>query len=89
MGEPVENSGSDYIKHIVHTMATALVDDSASVDIQVVPGEQVTIYELYVSRADRGKVIGKQGRNADAIRTIMNAAATKSGKRVILEIVEN
>jgi predicted RNA-binding protein YlqC (UPF0109 family) len=85
----VEQSSSEYIENLVKTMACGLVDDTDGVVIKVIPGEHTTVYELYVSRADRGKVIGRQGRNAQAIRTIMNAAATKSGRRVVLEIVEN
>jgi len=82
-------NGETDLEHIIKTMACALVDDASGVRIKVVPGEQTTVFELYVSRADRGKVIGKQGRNALAMRTIVNAAATKVGKRVVLEIVEN
>lgn len=77
------------LEHVIKTMACALVDEPSGVQIKVVPGEQTTVFELYVSKSDRGKIIGKQGRNALAMRTIMNAAATKAGKRVVLEIVEN
>jgi predicted RNA-binding protein YlqC (UPF0109 family) len=65
----------------------ALVDEPDEVDIHVVEGEKSTIFELKVAPADIGKVIGKNGRIAKAIRTILNAAIAKSGKRISLDIL--
>ncbi len=65
----------------------ALVDEPDEVDIHVVEGEKSTIFELKVAPSDIGKVIGKNGRIAKAIRTILNAAIAKSGKRISLDIL--
>ncbi|MCK4803056.1 MAG: KH domain-containing protein [Spirochaetes bacterium] len=65
----------------------ALVDEPDEVEINVVEGEKSTIFELKVATADIGKVIGKNGRIAKAIRTILNAAIAKTGKRISLDIL--
>ncbi len=65
----------------------ALVDEPEAVEINVVEGEKSTIFELKVAQSDIGKVIGKNGRIAKAIRTILNAAIAKSGKRISLDIL--
>ncbi len=65
----------------------ALVDEPDEVDIHVVEGEKSTIFELKVATSDIGKVIGKNGRIAKAIRTILNAAIAKTGKRISLDIL--
>ncbi len=65
----------------------ALVDEPDEVEIHVVEGEKSTIFELKVASSDIGKVIGKNGRIAKAIRTILNAAIAKSGKRISLDIL--
>ncbi|MFP4429842.1 MAG: KH domain-containing protein [Spirochaetota bacterium] len=75
-------------KELVAYVARALVDDPDQVDVNMIEGEKSTILELRVSAADIGKVIGKHGRIAKAIRTILSAAATKTGKRVVLEILD-
>jgi uncharacterized protein len=75
-------------KELVTYVARALVDDPDQVDVSMIEGEKSTILELRVSAADIGKVIGKHGRIAKAIRTILSAAATKTGKRVVLEILD-
>lgn len=75
-------------KDLVEYVAKSLVDDPASVSVNVIEGEKSTILELKVAQADIGKVIGKHGRIAKAVRTILNAASTKSGKRVVLEILD-
>jgi predicted RNA-binding protein YlqC (UPF0109 family) len=75
-------------KDLVEYIAKSLVDDPAGVVVNVVEGEKSTILELKVSDSDIGKVIGKQGRIARAIRTLLSASATKSGKRVVLEILD-
>ncbi len=76
------------IKEIVSFIAQALVDRPEEVSVTEVEGEQTSVIELRVAKDDMGKVIGKQGRTARAIRTVLNAAATKARKRVVLEIVE-
>lgn len=75
-------------KDLVEYIAKSLVDDPAGVVVNLVEGEKSTILELKVSQSDIGKVIGKQGRIARAIRTLLAASAAKSGKRVVLEILD-
>jgi hypothetical protein len=75
-------------KDLVEYIAKSLVDDPSGVEVNMIEGEKSTILELKVAEADIGKVIGKQGRIAKAVRTILSAAATKSGKRVVLEILD-
>ena len=69
-------------------MIRALVDVPTAVRISEVIGEQTTVFELVVAKEDLGKVIGKQGRTAKALRTILTAASTKLRKRSVLEIIE-
>jgi predicted RNA-binding protein YlqC (UPF0109 family) len=76
------------MKELVRSMAQALVDRPDEVEVRVVEGEKTTLLELKVAEADLGKVIGRQGRTARAMRTIVNAAATKLKKRAVLEILE-
>jgi uncharacterized protein len=73
---------------MVEFIAKSLVDDPDGVEVNVIEGEKSTILELKVSPADIGKVIGKHGRIAKAVRTLLNAAASKTGKRVVLEILD-
>jgi hypothetical protein len=75
-------------KELVSYIAKALVDEPEGVEVNIIEGEKSTILELKVAPADIGKVIGKHGRIAKAVRTILSAAATKSGKRVVLEILD-
>lgn len=77
----------DY-RELVEYMVKSLVDHPDEVEINEIEGEKSTILELKVVREDIGKVIGKHGRIARAIRTIINASATKTGKRVVLEILD-
>ena len=72
---------------LVEYIAKALVDNPENVSVNQVEGEQSIILELKVDREDMGKVIGKQGRIAKAIRTVVKAAAAKEGKRVVVEII--
>lgn len=72
---------------LVEYIAKALVDNPESVSVNQVEGEQSIILELKVDSDDMGKVIGKQGRIAKAIRTVVKAAAAKEGKRVVVEII--
>jgi predicted RNA-binding protein YlqC (UPF0109 family) len=75
-------------KDLVEYIAKSLVDDPGSVEVKVVEGEKSTILELRVAATDIGKVIGKHGRIAKAIRTVLQAATAKSGKRTVLEILD-
>ena len=75
-------------KELVEFIAKHLVDEPEDVEVNVIEGEKSTILELKVAGGDIGKVIGKHGRIAKAVRTILSAAATKSGKRVVLEILD-
>jgi predicted RNA-binding protein YlqC (UPF0109 family) len=76
------------MRDLVEYVAKALVDDADAVNVTEVEGERTTVIELRVGQGDLGKIIGKQGRTARAIRTILNANATKMRKRAVLEIVE-
>ncbi|MEI7973994.1 MAG: KH domain-containing protein [Bdellovibrio sp.] len=76
------------LKELVEFMAKSLVDEPELVEVAEVLGEQTTVVELKVGKNDLGKVIGKQGRTARSMRTILNAASTKLNKRSVLEIVE-
>ncbi|AVM70105.1 RNA-binding protein [Lachnospiraceae bacterium oral taxon 500] len=75
------------MKELVELIAKSLVDDPNAVEVNEVEGEKSTIIELKVAQEDMGKVIGKQGRIAKAIRTVVKAAAIKSDKRVVVEIL--
>jgi len=75
-------------KELVSYIARALVDEPDGVEVNLIEGEKSTILELKVAEGDIGKVIGKHGRIAKAVRTILSAAATKTGKRVVLEILD-
>ena len=74
------------IKNLVETMAKALVDKPDEVHVTEVEGEQTSVIELKVATEDLGKIIGKQGRMARALRTILSAASAKIRKRSVLEI---
>ncbi len=76
------------LKDLIETISRSLVDMPDEVEITEVLGEQTTVIELRVDKSDLGKVIGKQGRTARALRTILNAASTKLKKRSVLEIIE-
>ena len=75
-------------KDLVEYIVKSLVDDPASVNIAVVEGEKSTILELRVAPGDIGKVIGKHGRIAKAIRTVLQAATAKGGRHTVLEILD-
>ena len=75
-------------KDLIEYIAKSLVDDPSAVSVQEVEGEKSTIIELRVAPSDIGKVIGKYGRIAKALRTVLSASATKSGKRYTLEILD-
>ncbi len=76
------------MKELVEYIAKALVDHPEEVKVSEVAGEQTSVIELKVAKDDLGKIIGKQGRTARAIRTILSAASTKLRKKSVLEILE-
>ncbi|MCK4653282.1 MAG: KH domain-containing protein [Candidatus Cloacimonetes bacterium] len=76
------------MKELIEFIVKALVDDPASIDLKEVVGDKITIYELRAAKSDIGKIIGKRGRTAGAIRTIINAVSARQGKRAVLEIIE-
>ena len=76
------------MKQLIEDIAKALVDIPDEVVVKVIEGEQVTVLELRVAQSDLGKVIGKQGRTARSIRTILGAAGMKLNRRFTLEILE-
>ena len=76
------------MKDLIKFMAQALVDHPEQVEVSEVAGEQVSVIELRVAKEDLGKVIGKQGRTAKAMRTILSAASAKLHKRTVMEIIE-
>jgi predicted RNA-binding protein YlqC (UPF0109 family) len=75
-------------KELIHHIVQAMVDNPDEVSVSEIAGDQITVMELKVAKKDLGKVIGKHGRNAQAIRTILNAVSAKIKKRVVLEIIE-
>ena len=75
-------------KDLIEYIAKSLVDDPEAVSLSVIEGEKSTILELRVAENDIGKVIGKHGRIAKAMRTVLQAAAAKSGKHTVLEILD-
>jgi hypothetical protein len=76
------------MKELVEAIAKALVDNPDQVQVRAIEGEQVTVLELRVHPTDLGKVIGRQGRTAKSMRTILGAAGMKLKKRLTLEILE-
>ncbi|NVL91940.1 MAG: KH domain-containing protein [Desulfobacterales bacterium] len=76
------------MKDLIAYIAKALVDKSEEVMVTEIEGEQTSVIELRVAKEDLGKIIGKQGRTAVAIRTILGAASAKMKKRCVLEILE-
>jgi predicted RNA-binding protein YlqC (UPF0109 family) len=76
------------MKELVEYIAKSLVDQPDAVKVTEVDGERTSVIELSVAKEDMGRIIGKQGRTATAMRTLLNAAGMKQEKRTILEIVE-
>jgi uncharacterized protein len=76
------------MKDLLEYLAKALVDNPDDVRVEVIEGERSVILQLKVNQEDIGKVIGKQGRIAQALRTLVKAAATKQGKNAIVEILD-
>jgi predicted RNA-binding protein YlqC (UPF0109 family) len=82
------SKGNTVEKDLVEYIVKSLVDDPGQVQLNVVEGEKSTILELRVAAEDIGKVIGKHGRIAKAIRTVLQAATARSGKHTVLEILD-
>jgi predicted RNA-binding protein YlqC (UPF0109 family) len=76
------------MKDLLELIVKQLVDNPDDVNVNEISGEQTSVFELRVNKSDLGKVIGKQGRTARAIRTLLSAAAVKDSKRVMLEIID-
>ena len=76
------------MKELIEYIAKSLVDNPEEVSVTELEGEQTTVIELKVAKEDMGKIIGKQGRTAMAMRTILGAASTKMRKRSVLDILE-
>jgi predicted RNA-binding protein YlqC (UPF0109 family) len=76
------------VRDLVEVIARALAEYPDEVEVKEISGQQISVIELRAAKGDLGKIIGKEGRNAHAMRTIVNAAATKLRKRAVLEILE-
>lgn len=76
------------MQELLHAMVSALVDDVGAIQIHEVTGYETNVLELKVAKADVGKIIGRQGKTADAIRTILGCAAAKDDKKYILHIID-
>ena len=76
------------MKDLIERIARALVDKPVDVMVTAIEGNQATVLELKVAKEDLGKIIGKQGRTARSLRTIIGAASAKERRRIVLEIVE-
>ncbi len=76
------------MKELVQYLAKSLVNKPDDVDVKETEGDAASVLELRVAKEDLGRIIGKQGRTAKSIRTILNAAASRTNRRVVLEIVE-
>lgn len=85
---PESNRAISEMRTLIHEIARSLVDDAEAVQIEVVPDNDSTILRLHVAPSDIGKVIGKQGRTARSLRTILGAASMKLHRRFSLDIVE-
>ena len=81
--------GKSEMRILIENMVRALVDEPDFVSVKEIGGMHTSILELRVCKSDIGKVIGKQGRTADALRTILNAASAKLSKRVFLDIMND
>lgn len=79
--------GGESLHGLISFLVRNLVDEPDAVDIVEIPGEEATTYEVRVAQSDLGKVIGKQGRIANALRTVAKAAAMKNKRKVYVEIV--
>ena len=84
----MSNSAAGTMKELINYIARSLVDNVEKVEINEINGAQTNVIELKVAKEDVGKIIGKSGRTADAIRTILNCGAAKLNKRYILHIID-
>jgi len=84
----IQTDKPEELRHLVEIMAKALVDFPDQVNVAEIEGEQTTVIELKVAKEDLGKIIGKEGRTARSLRTILGAVSTKLRKRSVLEILE-
>jgi predicted RNA-binding protein YlqC (UPF0109 family) len=82
------DKGGGVMDQLIKYIASALVDNPEKVNVDVIQGSQSSVIELRVAKEDLGKVIGRQGRTAQAMRTVLNAVSAKVKKRMVLEIVE-
>ncbi|MBA4728809.1 MAG: KH domain-containing protein [Deltaproteobacteria bacterium TMED126] len=78
----------DKVSDLIKLIVSSLVDSPDDIEITEVAGDSTTVYELRVAKDDLGKIIGKQGKTAKAIRTLLGAAAAKDKRRAVLEIIE-
>jgi len=76
------------MKELVQYLAKSLVNNPDAVEVKETEGENASVFELKVAKEDLGRIIGKQGRMAKSIRTLLNAAASRTNRKVVLEIVE-
>ncbi len=76
------------MKELVQYLAKSLVNNPDAVEVKETEGDTASVVELKVAKEDLGRIIGKQGRTAKSIRTILNAAASRTNRKVVLEIVE-
>ncbi len=88
LSSSTEYIGDGAMKNLIYYIAQALVDNPEQVAVSEIEGNQTSVIELKVAKEDLGKVIGKQGRTARAMRTILSAASAKIKKRTVLEIIE-
>lgn len=77
------------MKELIEYLARALVNQPEAVEVKETEGDTASILELKVAKEDLGRIIGKQGRTAKSIRTIVNAAASRANRKVVLEIIED
>ena len=77
------------MQHLVRPIVSALVDDPQAVEVKQVDGETTCILEVRIAPADIGKVIGRQGRNIAALRTLLHAVGAKERKHIVLEVLED
>jgi predicted RNA-binding protein YlqC (UPF0109 family) len=79
---------TSFMKELVEYLAKSLVSNPDAVEVKETEGETASVLELKVAKEDLGRIIGKQGRTARSIRTILNAAASRTNRKVVLEIIE-
>jgi predicted RNA-binding protein YlqC (UPF0109 family) len=88
MSEETQPEATSPLRELIHAIAVELVDHPEEVEVVEIPGEHNSIIELRVAKEDIGKVIGKEGRTAQSMRTILTAVSQKLGRRVHLDIVD-